>query len=147
VPSVVRRVAEVLAGADLSTWFVRAQHHGPVRALAEAGGLADLAAELASGRRIAGIALSHLRRWPARPVTATRDGNALRLDGLRLPADAVVSVRRREDWARADRRGTVNVNPAAREGLFLLVQAQTAEARRTTLQTWQGSRSGHLPAG
>ncbi len=110
MPSVVRRVAEILAGADLATWFVRAQHHGPVRALAEAGGLADLVAELASGRRIAGIAFSHPRRWPARRVT-------------------------------------VNVNPAAREGLFLLVQAQTAEARRTTLQTCQGSRSGHLPAG
>src|SRR4051794_11209257 len=34
-PAVVRRVNEILAGADLSTWFVQAQHQLPVRMLAD----------------------------------------------------------------------------------------------------------------
>jgi alkylation response protein AidB-like acyl-CoA dehydrogenase len=80
-PGAVREVEEVLAGADLTTWFVQAQHHSPVRAVAEAGGFDGLLSELASGRRVAGIAFSHLRRWPDRPVTASRDGDGWRLDG------------------------------------------------------------------
>jgi alkylation response protein AidB-like acyl-CoA dehydrogenase len=80
-PGVVRRVAEVLAGADLATWFVQAQHHSPVRSLAAAGNDDRLLAELAGGRQVAGIAFSHLRHWPRRPVTASRCGDGWRLDG------------------------------------------------------------------
>jgi alkylation response protein AidB-like acyl-CoA dehydrogenase len=80
-PAVAREVDEILAGADLSTWFVQVQHHNPVRTLAAAGRLDGLLPELAAGRRIAGIALAHLRRWPGRPVAAERDGAGWRLDG------------------------------------------------------------------
>ncbi len=80
---VARRVHELLAGADLSTWFVQAQHHAPVRALAAAGRHDGLLAELAAGRRIAGIAFSHLRRRPARVLAATPgpDADSWRFDG------------------------------------------------------------------
>ncbi|HYY10942.1 MAG TPA: acyl-CoA dehydrogenase family protein, partial [Kineosporiaceae bacterium] len=78
---VARRVQELVAGADLSTWFVQAQHHTPVRALAAAGTRPDLLADLAAGRSVAGIAFSHLRRRPARVLTATPDGDGWRLDG------------------------------------------------------------------
>jgi alkylation response protein AidB-like acyl-CoA dehydrogenase len=77
---VVRAVNEALAGADLATWFVWAQHHSPVRALVSAGGFDDLVRDLAAGRRVAGIAFSHLRR-PDPGVRATRDGDGWRLDG------------------------------------------------------------------
>jgi alkylation response protein AidB-like acyl-CoA dehydrogenase len=79
--AVVRRVNELLAGADLSTWFVQAQHHAPVRAVAAAGRHPELLAELAAGRAVAGIAFSHLRRRPARVLAATPDGDGWRLDG------------------------------------------------------------------
>ena len=83
-PAVFRQVAEYLAGADAATWFVQAQHHSPVRMLA---GNPSAASEkylpkLARGELIAGIAFSHLRRFPQRPVTATRDGNGWRFDGV-----------------------------------------------------------------
>ena len=81
-PAVVREVEETLAGADLATWFVQVQHHGPVRAQAAAGGFEPLLAELAAGRQVAGIALAHLRRWPDRPVRAEPDGDGWRLDGV-----------------------------------------------------------------
>jgi alkylation response protein AidB-like acyl-CoA dehydrogenase len=80
-PGVVRRVVEVLAGADLATWFVQAQHHSPVRALATAGNHELLLAELAAGRKVAGITFSHLRHWPRRPVTASRCGDGWQLNG------------------------------------------------------------------
>jgi hypothetical protein len=76
-----RRVQELLAGADLSTWFVQAQHHSPVRALAAAGRRPELLADLAAGRRVAGIAFSHLRRRPDRVLSATPDGDGWRFDG------------------------------------------------------------------
>jgi alkylation response protein AidB-like acyl-CoA dehydrogenase len=77
----IREVAEILAGADLATWFVQAQHHSPVRMLLRSGADPVLLAELVSGRRVAGIAFSHLRRWPQRPLTATRVAGGWRLDG------------------------------------------------------------------
>lgn len=80
-PPVGREVDEILAGADLSTWFVQVQHHGPVRALAAAGGFDDVLADLAAGRLVAGTALSHLRRWPDRPVRAERAGGGWTFDG------------------------------------------------------------------
>ena len=80
-PAVVREVTEILAGADLATWFVQAQHHSPVRMLARTGNRPELLADLAAGRTLAGIAFSHLRRHPARPVTATRVAGGWRFDG------------------------------------------------------------------
>ncbi len=79
--AVVRRVHEIVAGADLATWFVQAQHHAPVRALAAAGGFETLLGDLTGGRRVAGIAFSHLRRWPERPVRARRVAHGWVLDG------------------------------------------------------------------
>ncbi len=81
-PAVLRRVAEVLAGADLSTWFVQAQHHSPLRALVASGRFDGLVPELAAGRKVAGVAFAHLRRWPRRTVTATRARGGWRLDGV-----------------------------------------------------------------
>jgi alkylation response protein AidB-like acyl-CoA dehydrogenase len=80
-PAVVRRVEEVLAGADLATWFVQAQHHSPVRALAASGAFDPVLTELAAGRQVAGIAFSHLRHWPRRPLTATRTTGGWQLEG------------------------------------------------------------------
>src|SRR5206468_6407544 len=80
-PPVARRVQELLAGADLSTWFVQAQHNAPVRMLAETGRRPELLAELAAGRIVAGIAFSQLRRRPARVLAAEPDGEGWRLDG------------------------------------------------------------------
>lgn len=79
--AVVREVNEVLAGADLSTWLVQAQHHGPLRRLEAHGGFGPLVAELRAGRRVAGVAFSHLRRWPQRPVRAKRTALGWRFDG------------------------------------------------------------------
>lgn len=88
--AVVREVTEVLAGADLATWFVQAQHHGPLRSLVAATTAADgprcgafdaVVSRLATGDLVAGIAFSHLRRFPDRPVTATRQGDGWRFDG------------------------------------------------------------------
>jgi len=83
-PPVFRAVAERLAGADAATWFVQAQHHTPVRMLAANPSEAAQRRlrDLASGTSIAGIAFSHLRRFPQRPVTATRERGGWRLDGV-----------------------------------------------------------------
>lgn len=74
----VRAAHERLAGSCLSTWFVLAQHQTPtalVRAAPEPLRSAVLPL-LESGTSMAGIAFSHLRRWPHRPVEveAVRDG-------------------------------------------------------------------------
>lgn len=81
-PAVFRAVQEVLAGADASTWFVQVQHHSPVRLLADAPALHGVRADLVAGRRVAGIAFSHLRRWPGRPVEVTRVDGGWQYDGL-----------------------------------------------------------------
>ncbi len=80
----VRAAHERLAGACLSTWFVLAQHQTPLRLLAAApqsirGPLLPL---LSSGTTIAGIAFSHLRRWPHRPVEVERCGEAWEFRGV-----------------------------------------------------------------
>ena len=69
-----REVSELLAGADAATWFVQAQHHSVVRMLTSSPSAAAdrYLPKLASGDLIAGIAFSHLRRFPDRPVTARR---------------------------------------------------------------------------
>jgi alkylation response protein AidB-like acyl-CoA dehydrogenase len=87
-PKVARGIAELLAGADAATWFVQTQHHSPVRMLAASASTASdrYLAHLANGELIAGVAFSHLRRYPQRRVVeATRLGGprpGWRLDGV-----------------------------------------------------------------
>jgi len=82
--AVFREVAEQLAGADAATWFVQAQHHAPVRLLtANPSAAADrYLPALATGELVAGIAFSHLRQYPKRPVTATREAAGWRFNGV-----------------------------------------------------------------
>jgi alkylation response protein AidB-like acyl-CoA dehydrogenase len=81
---VFREVSELLAGADAATWFVQAQHHSVVRMLTSSTSPAAerYLRKLASGELIAGIAFSHLRRFPDRPVVARRIEGGWRLDGV-----------------------------------------------------------------
>ncbi|MGP3774321.1 acyl-CoA dehydrogenase family protein [Streptomyces sp. SDT5-1] len=85
--AVAREIAEILAGACCSTFFVQVQHHTPVRALATGAAPARerWLRPLAEGRALAGIAVSHLRAFPKLPVRATPlpDGG-VRFDG-RVP--------------------------------------------------------------
>lgn len=89
-PAVVgREIAEILAGACCSTFFVQAQHHTPVRLLATGGEEAEAARArllrpLSEGTQLAGIAFSHLRAYPRLPVRATRVAGGWRFDG-RVP--------------------------------------------------------------
>lgn len=77
-----RRVGEILAGADCSTYFVQAQHHPPTAMLARADQPArTLLPQLADGTLMGGVAFSHLRAYPRRPVTATAVPGGWRLDG------------------------------------------------------------------
>jgi alkylation response protein AidB-like acyl-CoA dehydrogenase len=83
--AVAREVAEILAGACCSTWFVQTQHHTPVRLLtrAEPGLPARerLLRPLATGELLGGIAYAHVRS-PARvQVRATDERGGLRFDG------------------------------------------------------------------
>jgi alkylation response protein AidB-like acyl-CoA dehydrogenase len=82
--AVQREVAEVLAGACGSTWFVATQHTLPVTALAASdnAGLRDRhLAALCRGELLAGVAFSHLRRPGAPAVLATRVDGGWRFDG------------------------------------------------------------------
>ncbi|SDS53877.1 acyl-CoA dehydrogenase family protein [Actinopolymorpha singaporensis] len=83
-PRLQRRIQEVLAGADAATWFVGAQHHGPVRLLADSDvpARAELLPRLARGELVAGTAFAHLRRWPDRPVEAERVAGGWRFSGV-----------------------------------------------------------------
>ena len=83
-PSLVRGIQQVLAGADCATWFVSAQHHGPVRQLAESAApvRAELLPRLVRGEQVAGTAFAHLRRWPQRPVEAEQVPGGWRFTGL-----------------------------------------------------------------
>jgi hypothetical protein len=78
-----RRAQEVLAAGCLATWFVQAQHHSPL-ALVHRGPeqvRERLEPLLRSGTSIAGIAFSHLRRWPDRPVEVARVTGGWRFAG------------------------------------------------------------------
>ncbi|MFF7607830.1 acyl-CoA dehydrogenase family protein [Streptomyces parvulus] len=83
--AVAREIAEILAGACCSTWFVQTQHHTPVRMLARAApGLAvreRLLRPLATGELLAGIAYAHVRAHPRVPVRATAERGGVRFDG------------------------------------------------------------------
>ncbi|MFD4787830.1 acyl-CoA dehydrogenase family protein [Streptomyces sp. NPDC058459] len=84
--AVVREVAEILAGACGSTWFVQAQHHTPVQMLTRGQPAARerLLGPLARGELLSGVAYAHLRAHPEAPVRARRDGTGWRFDG-RVP--------------------------------------------------------------
>lgn len=79
----VRMAHERLAGSCLPTWFVVAQHQTPLQ-LARAA-TPDLSGTvvplLESGTSVAGIAFSHLRRWPHRQVEVERTGRGWSFSG------------------------------------------------------------------
>ncbi|MFE0516491.1 acyl-CoA dehydrogenase family protein [Streptomyces sp. NPDC058964] len=80
---VARKIAEILAGACCSTWFVQTQHHTPVKLLArsELPVRERLLRPLATGGRMAGIAYAHVRAFPRVPVRATAERGGWRFDG------------------------------------------------------------------
>jgi alkylation response protein AidB-like acyl-CoA dehydrogenase len=83
-PSVGREVAEVLAGACGSTWFVWTQHAMALGTVL--GGDNDALREralpgLATGRTPAAVAFAHVRRPGPPAVTATREAGGWRFDG------------------------------------------------------------------
>jgi alkylation response protein AidB-like acyl-CoA dehydrogenase len=79
-----RAVQEVLAGADCATWFVAVQHFSPLAMLlaCDAPVRERLLAPMTAGRTVAGVAFAHVRRWPDRPVQATRVTGGWRFDGV-----------------------------------------------------------------
>ncbi|MGW5093965.1 acyl-CoA dehydrogenase family protein [Streptomyces nodosus] len=81
--AVVRRTAEILAGACCSTWFVQTQHHTPVLTLtkSELPVRERLLGPLARGELLSGVAYAHIRRYPRTPVRVTRERGGLRFDG------------------------------------------------------------------
>ncbi|MER6693279.1 acyl-CoA dehydrogenase family protein [Streptomyces minutiscleroticus] len=86
-PAAVRReIAEILAGACCSTWFLETQHHTPVRLLSEAPApVRDrLLRPLAEGELLAGVAYAHLRAHPRVRVRASRARGGWRFEG-RVP--------------------------------------------------------------
>jgi alkylation response protein AidB-like acyl-CoA dehydrogenase len=80
---VAREVAEILAGACCSTWFVQTQHHTPVITLSKSEGpVRDrLLGPLARGELLSGVAYAHLRAHPRTPVRVTRERGGRRFDG------------------------------------------------------------------
>ncbi|WP_164873240.1 acyl-CoA dehydrogenase family protein, partial [Streptomyces resistomycificus] len=78
-----REVAEILAGACCSTWFVQTQHHTPVATLTRSEGPVRqrLLGPLARGELMSGVAYAHLRAHPRTPVRATRERGGWRFDG------------------------------------------------------------------
>jgi alkylation response protein AidB-like acyl-CoA dehydrogenase len=90
-PASQRELAELLAGADATTWFCWVQHQTPMRTLeGDVAGLVtgapidlrdELLPGLRSGRILGAVAFAHVRRpGPANPV-ATRVAGGWRLDG------------------------------------------------------------------
>ncbi len=82
-PDVVRRTAEILAGACCSTWFVQTQHHTPVKILVkgEPPVRERLLGRLSRGELLSGVAYAHVRSYPRVPVRARREGGGWRFDG------------------------------------------------------------------
>ncbi|MEV1084913.1 acyl-CoA dehydrogenase family protein [Streptomyces sp. NPDC050211] len=81
--AVAREIAEVLAGACCSTWFVQTQHYTPVKLLADSRlpVRERLLSPLATGELLAGIAYAHVRAFPRIPVRATAERGGWRFDG------------------------------------------------------------------
>ncbi|MFF9035770.1 acyl-CoA dehydrogenase family protein [Streptomyces sp. NPDC014892] len=81
--SVAREIAEILAGACCSTWFVQTQHHTPVLTLAksELPARERLLGKLATGELLSGVAYAHLRRYPRVPVRAVPRRGGWRFHG------------------------------------------------------------------
>lgn len=81
--AVAREVAEILAGACCSTWFVQTQHHTPVKLLTESHFPVRerLLGRLATGELLSGIAYAHLRSFPRVPVRVTYERGSWRFDG------------------------------------------------------------------
>ena len=82
--AVVREVFEALAGACGVTFFVWAQHHGPVRMLAASANrsLKDrYLGDLCAGRLLGGVAFAYLRRPGPPAVTARPVRGGYRVDG------------------------------------------------------------------
>ncbi|MEU5376282.1 acyl-CoA dehydrogenase family protein [Streptomyces sp. NPDC005968] len=81
--SVAREVAEILAGACCSTWFVQTQHHTPVQTLANSDlpVRERLLGPLARGELLSGVAYAHLRSYPRIPVRVTRERGGHRFAG------------------------------------------------------------------
>ncbi|WP_055489310.1 acyl-CoA dehydrogenase family protein [Streptomyces sp. TP-A0356] len=81
--AVAREIAEILAGACCSTWFVQTQHHTPVAMLAksERPVRERLLGPLARGELMSGVAYAHLRAHPRTPVRVTRERNGWRFNG------------------------------------------------------------------
>jgi alkylation response protein AidB-like acyl-CoA dehydrogenase len=83
-PDTGRAVAEELAAADASTWFVWTQHYTPMRTVARgdnAAARAEWLPRLEAGEWLAGVAFTHLRRPGAPPVVVRRDGDGWVVDG------------------------------------------------------------------
>ncbi|WP_328504406.1 acyl-CoA/acyl-ACP dehydrogenase [Streptomyces sp. NBC_00457] len=81
--AVAREIAEILAGACCSTWFVQTQHYTPVKLLADSRlpVRERLLSPLATGELLAGIAYAHVRAFPRIPVRATAEHGGWRFDG------------------------------------------------------------------
>ncbi|MEH0420683.1 acyl-CoA dehydrogenase family protein [Streptomyces sp. B21-083] len=81
--SVAREVAEILAGACCSTWFVQTQHHTPVAMLTESQFPVRerLLGPLSTGALLSGIAYAHLRSFPRVPVRVGYERGGWRFDG------------------------------------------------------------------
>lgn len=81
--AVVRRTAEILAGACCSTWFVQTQHHTPVLTLAKSEHPVRerLLGPLSRGELLSGVAYAHLRAHPRTPVRVTRERGGWRFTG------------------------------------------------------------------
>jgi alkylation response protein AidB-like acyl-CoA dehydrogenase len=82
-PPTAREVAELLAAADASTWFVWTQHHSPVRTASRGSEQVRerWLPRLTSGEVLSGVAFTHLRR-PGRPaLAARRRGDGWVVDG------------------------------------------------------------------
>ncbi|AZQ70539.1 acyl-CoA dehydrogenase [Streptomyces luteoverticillatus] len=73
-PALLRQATEIISAADGATWFVYAQHHQPVRAVAGSPNQAlrdRWLTPLLTGRALSGHAISHLARPGPPAVTAT----------------------------------------------------------------------------
>ena len=142
-----REAAELIAGADASTWFCWVQHQSPMRILeGAAAGLRapapdalqqELLPGLRAGRLLAAVAFAHVRRpGPPNPV-ATRVSGGWRLDGS-LDwvtswdiADVVMVMAQADDdvlvcaYLPAGRSGTATPGVVPGEPLDLLAMAGT----------------------